>query len=61
MDEAVEGVIYFSLGSNVNASNMPVHIRNAFLNAFSRLPQSIVWKFEDGDIPTALPLSLIHI
>lgn len=54
MDEATEGVIYFSLGSNVNASNMPVHIRDAFLKAFSKLPQSVLWKFEYDEVPTTL-------
>lgn len=47
--EAVDGVIYFSLWI-VNASNLP--IRDTFLKAFSRLSQSVLWKFEYGEIPT---------
>lgn len=30
---------------------MPEHLRTAFVRAFSRLPQRVLWKWEAGDIP----------
>lgn len=30
---------------------MPVEKRNAFLNAFSQIPQRVLWKYEEDDLP----------
>ncbi|XP_049808951.1 UDP-glucosyltransferase 2-like [Schistocerca nitens] len=54
LDEATEGVIYFSLGTNVLSSTMPPEKRRAFLDAFSQLPQRVLWKWEEDDT-TDLP------
>lgn len=48
MSGADDGVIYFSMGSNLNASTMPEEKRMAFLEAFSALPQKVLWKWETG-------------
>ncbi|XP_066982218.1 UDP-glycosyltransferase UGT5-like [Macrobrachium rosenbergii] len=40
------GVIYFSLGSVTIGNTMPVKYRNMFIEAFSKLNQRILWKFE---------------
>ncbi|XP_066941903.1 UDP-glycosyltransferase UGT5-like [Macrobrachium rosenbergii] len=40
------GVIYFSLGSITKGNTMPVKYRNMFIEAFSKLNQRILWKFE---------------
>ncbi|XP_069959609.1 UDP-glycosyltransferase UGT5-like isoform X1 [Cherax quadricarinatus] len=40
------GVIYFNLGSFSRGSYMPVQYRDVFLQAFRRLPQRVVWKYE---------------
>ncbi|XP_069945344.1 UDP-glycosyltransferase UGT5-like isoform X2 [Cherax quadricarinatus] len=40
------GVIYFSLGSIASSASMPVHLRDLFLQAFRRLPQRVIWKYE---------------
>ncbi|MPC30605.1 UDP-glucuronosyltransferase 2B14 [Portunus trituberculatus] len=40
------GAIYFSLGSSVNSETMLPEYREAFLQAFRRLPQRVVWKYE---------------
>ncbi|XP_069165918.1 UDP-glycosyltransferase UGT5-like [Procambarus clarkii] len=40
------GVIYFSLGSITQGTDMPVQYRNFFIEAFRRLPQRVIWKYE---------------
>ncbi|KAG0730426.1 UDP-glucuronosyltransferase 2B28 [Chionoecetes opilio] len=40
------GVIYFSLGSIARSETMPPEYRQAFLEAFRRLPQRVLWKYE---------------
>ncbi|MPC30604.1 UDP-glycosyltransferase UGT5-like [Portunus trituberculatus] len=40
------GVIYFSLGSVTRGESMPPNYRQTFLEAFRRLPQRILWKYE---------------
>jgi glucuronosyltransferase len=51
LDEAKDGVIYFSLGTNVLSDHMPEEKRRAFLEAFSELPQKILWKWESDSLP----------
>lgn len=51
LDGAEHGVIYFSLGSNVKSSAMPQEKVQAFVDAFSELPQRILWKWEVEDLP----------
>ncbi|XP_044267725.1 UDP-glycosyltransferase UGT5-like isoform X1 [Tribolium madens] len=48
---AKEGVIYFSLGSNIKSAEMPVEKREVFLKTFSKLKQKILWKWEDDVLP----------
>nr|XP_045586570.1 UDP-glucosyltransferase 2-like [Procambarus clarkii] len=40
------GVIYFSLGSITQGTHMPVQYRDLFVQAFRRLPQRVLWKYE---------------
>jgi UDP:flavonoid glycosyltransferase YjiC (YdhE family) len=51
LDEAPHGVIYFSMGSNLQSSLMPESKRNAFLGAFSKLKQHVLWKWESDMLP----------
>ena len=51
MDDAPNGVVYFSLGSNLKSTNMPVAQREALLKAFSQLKQKVLWKWEDDILP----------
>ncbi|XP_022209992.2 UDP-glycosyltransferase UGT5 [Drosophila obscura] len=56
MDEFVRGsgeagVIYFSLGSNVRSKDLPVETREKILRTFASLPQRVLWKFEDDQLP----------
>lgn len=47
INESKEGVIYFSLGSLVRAETLPKDKLQAFISAFSELPQRVIWKTDD--------------
>lgn len=51
LDGAHHGVIYFSLGSMIQAETLPDDKRDAFLQAFSVLPQQVLWKWEADTLP----------
>ncbi|KAK9874769.1 hypothetical protein WA026_005576 [Henosepilachna vigintioctopunctata] len=51
LDNAENGVIYFSLGSNVKSYMLNDHLRQVLLETFSELPYRILWKFENEDLP----------
>lgn len=46
VEEAKDGVIYFSMGSNIKSSDLPAPTRRALLEAFGSLKQRVLWKFE---------------
>ena len=53
------GFIYLSFGSILRGVDLPESTRRAFIEAFARLPQRIVWKYEgeiDG-LPSNIRLS----
>ncbi|XP_058832777.1 UDP-glycosyltransferase UGT5-like isoform X2 [Topomyia yanbarensis] len=52
MDNATDGVIYFSMGSNIKSKDLPPAKRDAFLNVFSKLKQKVLWKWEDENLPS---------
>ncbi|XP_019770850.1 UDP-glycosyltransferase UGT5 [Dendroctonus ponderosae] len=49
MDGASKGVIYFSLGSNLNAANMPKEKQAVFLEVLRNREEKVLWKW-DGDV-----------
>ncbi|KAJ9595862.1 hypothetical protein L9F63_012943, partial [Diploptera punctata] len=51
LDEAKHGAIFFSLGTNVRSDKMSNEKLKAFLDAFSELPQRVLWKFESDSLP----------
>lgn len=51
MNEAEYGVIFFSLGSNLVGSKMPEDKRKAFVAAFSKLKQHVLWKWDQDSMP----------
>lgn len=51
LDNAKEGVIYFSMGSNLKSKNLPKEKRDEILRAFSKLKQKVLWKWEDDSLP----------
>lgn len=50
LDEADDGVIYFTLGGNLKSKHLPLETRNAILSVFSKFKQRVLWKFEE-DLP----------
>lgn len=50
LDEAKEGIIYFSMGSNFQSKNFPDELRSSVLRAFSRVNMKVLWKFEDDSL-----------
>lgn len=51
LDEAVHGVIYFSLGSNIKSKLVPVAKQIEILNVFRTLKQKVLWKWDDPHMP----------
>ncbi|XP_018011584.1 UDP-glucosyltransferase 2 [Hyalella azteca] len=44
------GVIYFSIGSIAESADIPIRAKLEFVEAFRRLPQKVVWKYEGSDL-----------
>nr|XP_018896358.1 PREDICTED: UDP-glucuronosyltransferase 2B20-like [Bemisia tabaci] len=44
MDEAPEGVIYFSLGSYIQPNMLREHVRRAFEETFKKVKYRVIWK-----------------
>ncbi|XP_013168906.1 PREDICTED: UDP-glucuronosyltransferase 2B19-like isoform X2 [Papilio xuthus] len=47
LDSSKNGVIYFSLGTNVKPSYVPPEKLQAIINVFSRLPYEVLWKWDN--------------
>ncbi|KAB0792728.1 hypothetical protein PPYR_14689 [Photinus pyralis] len=52
LDEARQGFIYFSLGSNVKGKDIPADTMNVILATFLEIPYKILWKYELSDLPS---------
>ncbi|KAI4466758.1 UDP-glucosyltransferase [Holotrichia oblita] len=50
LDNANQGVIYFALGTIVRPSVLPMEKKKMFLDAFSKLDQIVLWKYEGDDL-----------
>ncbi|KAL1491906.1 hypothetical protein ABEB36_012427 [Hypothenemus hampei] len=60
LDAATEGVIFFSLGSNVQSIGLPKQLILDIIKMFGTLKQKVLWKFENEnykDIPENLMIS----
>lgn len=51
LDEAKNGAIYFSLGSTVKGSTLSETYRKMFIKMFAKLPQRVLWKYENDTLP----------
>jgi glucuronosyltransferase len=53
------GFIYLSFGSILRGVDLPESTRRAFIQAFARLPQRVLWKYEGeiDDLPSNIRLS----
>ena len=59
-DDAVNGLIVFTLGSIVKSSSMPQKAFQTFRRVFSSIPQRVVWKWE-GEIPPDISSNIMMI
>ncbi|XP_038117139.1 UDP-glycosyltransferase UGT4 [Culex quinquefasciatus] len=50
IENSPNGVIYFSMGSNLRPSAMEARKRDALLNAFAKVNQSVIWKWNDDSL-----------
>lgn len=50
LDNAENGVIYVSWGSIINSQGMSRSLEQEFVGAFKRLPQTILWKWENDSL-----------
>ncbi|CAH0678009.1 unnamed protein product [Spodoptera exigua] len=48
MDSAKNGVIYFSMGSNLKSKELPDDVKHGLLEVFRGLKQTVIWKFEEN-------------
>jgi hypothetical protein len=51
LDEAPQGVIYFSLGTMLRSETFPPEVLRTFLAAFTRLPFRVLWKCNADKMP----------
>lgn len=51
IEDSPYGVIFFSLGTNIKSSDLPIEKIEIFLKVFSGLKQKVIWKFENDKIP----------
>ncbi|XP_075223720.1 UDP-glycosyltransferase UGT5-like [Lycorma delicatula] len=51
MDNSKNGILYVSFGSVVPSEKMPDDMREAFIKAFSKLKQNVLWKISLDSIP----------
>ncbi|CAH2054206.1 unnamed protein product, partial [Iphiclides podalirius] len=58
MDNATNGVVYFSLGTIIKSRDMPDLLKHQLLKIFSNMKQTVLWKFEE-DFPN-LPKN-VHV
>lgn len=46
LDDSPEGVILFSMGSNLKGKDFTSDVKSQILKAFSKIKQKVLWKFE---------------
>lgn len=51
LDNASEGVVFFSMGSNIQSTTLPATKRDALVRTFAKLNVKVLWKWEDDNFP----------
>lgn len=51
LDSSTEGVIYFSMGSNIQSTTLPAEKREALLKTFAQFKEKVMWKWENDNLP----------
>lgn len=59
LDEAKEGVVYFSMGSHVRSKDYLPERREMFLEVFKELELKVLWKFDDETLADRVPNVLV--
>ncbi|XP_038207520.1 UDP-glucosyltransferase 2-like [Zerene cesonia] len=54
LDNSKDGLIFFSLGSNVKSAYLPDKVKRELLKVFGGLKQTVLWKFEE-ELPDTPP------
>ncbi|XP_055846166.1 uncharacterized protein LOC129912079 [Episyrphus balteatus] len=49
------GVVYFSLGSNIQGHNLDTSKVKIIFDVLSKLPQTVLWKWGDAEVPGTSP------
>ncbi|XP_017113510.1 UDP-glucosyltransferase 2 [Drosophila elegans] len=55
VEQSPQGIIYFSMGSNIKSADLPAATRQVLMETFASLPQRVLWKFEDDQLPEKPP------
>ncbi|XP_050524846.1 UDP-glycosyltransferase UGT5-like [Daktulosphaira vitifoliae] len=58
MENAKDGVVFFSLGSVIQSSKMSNESVSMFLSVLGKIKQTVLWKWEDDQLPN-LPKNII--
>ncbi|XP_056643375.1 UDP-glucosyltransferase 2-like isoform X1 [Diorhabda sublineata] len=51
LDESENGVIYFSMGTNLKSAELTEETRQSLMKAFAKRKENVLWKFESDDLP----------
>ncbi|CAH1164481.1 unnamed protein product [Phaedon cochleariae] len=51
LDSSPQGVVYFSLGSNVKSANLSSRTREVIVRALGEVPYKVLWKWETDTLP----------
>lgn len=51
IDDSKHGVVYFCLGSMLRGASLKNETMKAFIDVFAKLPQRVLWKWEDDTMP----------
>lgn len=58
MDDASDGVVYFSFGSVVKATQLPKYQVEMFIRQLGQIKQKVLWEWESDDLPN-LPSNVV--
>lgn len=50
LDNSKQGVVYFSLGSNIKTAGLSKQFRDDLIKAFGKLKQNVLWKCEEDNV-----------
>lgn len=51
LDDSEEGVVYFSMGSNLKSKDLTEDYKEVLMDVFKKLSVKVLWKFEEENLP----------